>query len=58
MRQGTNYPTPPLARQTSGAGRIRELLTGVGRAAITAVPAMPHPPFGCSRILIAPSCFF
>ena len=30
MRQGSDYPTPPLARQTSGAGRIRELLSGVG----------------------------
>jgi UDP-glucose 4-epimerase len=31
MRRGTDYPTPPLARQTSGPARIRELLTGVGR---------------------------
>ncbi len=30
MRQGTDYPTPPLARQTSGPARIREVLTGVG----------------------------
>ena len=30
MRQGTDYPTPPLARQTSGLGRIRELVSGVG----------------------------
>ncbi len=30
MRQGTDYPTPPLARQTSGAGRIREIVSGVG----------------------------
>lgn len=30
MRKGTDYPTPPLARSTSGPLRIRELLTGVG----------------------------
>jgi len=30
MRQGTDYATPPLARATSGPGRIRELLTGLG----------------------------
>lgn len=30
MRQGTDYQTPPLSRQTSGPARIRELLTGVG----------------------------
>jgi UDP-glucose 4-epimerase len=30
MRRGTDYPTPPLARATSGPLRIRELITGVG----------------------------
>ena len=30
MRQGADYKTPPLARQSSGPARIRELLTGVG----------------------------
>ena len=30
MRRGTDDRTPPLARSTSGPGRIRELLTGVG----------------------------
>jgi len=31
MRDGADDRTPPLARATSGPGRIRELLTGVGR---------------------------
>jgi UDP-glucose 4-epimerase len=30
LRKGSDYPTPPLARGTSGRLRIRELLTGVG----------------------------
>ncbi|HET6869394.1 MAG TPA: NAD-dependent epimerase/dehydratase family protein [Solirubrobacteraceae bacterium] len=30
MRQGADYATPPLARATSGPGRIREFLTGLG----------------------------
>jgi UDP-glucose 4-epimerase len=30
MRKGGDYATPPLARATSGPGRIREFLTGVG----------------------------
>ena len=30
MRQGSDYPTPPLARGTSGPLRIRELGTGLG----------------------------
>jgi UDP-glucose 4-epimerase len=30
LRKGSDYPTPPLARDTSGRWRIRELLTGVG----------------------------
>lgn len=30
LRQGSDYPTPPLARGTSGPLRIRELLTGFG----------------------------
>ncbi len=30
MRQGSDYPTPPLARGTSRPFRIRELLSGVG----------------------------
>ena len=30
MRQGADYPTPPLARETSGPLRIRELGTGIG----------------------------
>ncbi len=30
MRRGSDYPTPPLARSTSGPLRIRELRTGVG----------------------------
>jgi nucleoside-diphosphate-sugar epimerase len=31
MRGGSDYPTPPLARETSGPLRVRELITGVGR---------------------------
>jgi hypothetical protein len=31
MRGGSDYPTPPLARGTSGPLRVRELVTGVGR---------------------------
>jgi hypothetical protein len=30
MRKGADYPTPPLARATSGPLRIRELGTGIG----------------------------
>jgi UDP-glucose 4-epimerase len=30
LRCGADYPTPPLARATSGPGRLRELLRGVG----------------------------
>jgi nucleoside-diphosphate-sugar epimerase len=30
LRKGSDYPTPPLARGTSGRLRIRELLSGVG----------------------------
>jgi nucleoside-diphosphate-sugar epimerase len=30
VRKGSDYPTPPLARGTSGPLRVRELLTGVG----------------------------
>jgi hypothetical protein len=30
MRAGTDYATPPLAGETSGPMRIRELLTGIG----------------------------
>ena len=30
MRRGTDYGTPPLARRTSGAARVREILTAVG----------------------------
>lgn len=30
MRVGADYPTPPLARETSGPARIYELLTGIG----------------------------
>ncbi|MBV9000995.1 MAG: hypothetical protein JO304_18170, partial [Solirubrobacterales bacterium] len=30
MRHGVEYDTPPLARSTSGPGRIREFLTGLG----------------------------
>jgi UDP-glucose 4-epimerase len=30
MREGSDYPTPPLARSTSGPFRLRELLTAVG----------------------------
>ena len=30
LRNGSDYPTPPLARGTSGPLRLRELLTGVG----------------------------
>jgi nucleoside-diphosphate-sugar epimerase len=30
LREGSDYPTPPLARETSGPLRIRELWTGVG----------------------------
>jgi UDP-glucose 4-epimerase len=32
MRAGVDYPTPPLARETGGPARARELLTGVGHA--------------------------
>ncbi len=31
LAEAADFPTPPLARSTSGPGRIRELLTGVGR---------------------------
>ena len=31
MRAAADFGTPPLARQTSGPGRIRELMTGLGR---------------------------
>ena len=31
MRHGTDYATPPLARQSSGPMRSREALTGVGK---------------------------
>jgi UDP-glucose 4-epimerase len=30
MRSGADLDTPPLARQTGGPARIRELLTGLG----------------------------
>jgi UDP-glucose 4-epimerase len=30
MRAGADAPTPPLARETTGPARVRELLTGVG----------------------------
>jgi nucleoside-diphosphate-sugar epimerase len=30
MRGGSDYPTPPLASETSGPLRVRELMTGVG----------------------------
>ena len=30
LRTGADFPTPPLARETSGPFRIRELFTGVG----------------------------
>lgn len=30
IRAGAELDTPPLARQTSGPGRLRELLTGIG----------------------------
>jgi UDP-glucose 4-epimerase len=30
LQRGSDYPTPPLARETSGPLRIRELLSGVG----------------------------
>lgn len=30
IRLGTDYPTPPLARETSGPVRMREILTAVG----------------------------
>jgi hypothetical protein len=33
MRHGADYPTPPLARSTSGPLRVRELMTGVGARA-------------------------
>ena len=31
LREGDDFGTPPLASQTSGPGRIREVLTGVGQ---------------------------
>jgi UDP-glucose 4-epimerase len=31
MRSAADFPTPPLARSTSGPLRLRELLTGIGR---------------------------
>jgi UDP-glucose 4-epimerase len=30
LRTGADFPTPPLAKETSGPLRIREILTGVG----------------------------
>jgi nucleoside-diphosphate-sugar epimerase len=33
MRSGADYPTPPLARGTSGPLRLRELATGIGARA-------------------------
>jgi UDP-glucose 4-epimerase len=30
LRTGADFPTPPLARETSGPFRIREILTGMG----------------------------
>jgi UDP-glucose 4-epimerase len=30
LRAGDDFDTPPLASETSGPGRIREVLTGVG----------------------------
>jgi nucleoside-diphosphate-sugar epimerase len=30
IRDGADFPTPPLAASTSGPGRVRELLTGIG----------------------------
>jgi UDP-glucose 4-epimerase len=30
LRSGADFPTPPLARETGGPFRIREILTGVG----------------------------
>jgi nucleoside-diphosphate-sugar epimerase len=30
LRTGADFPTPPLARETGGPFRIREILTGVG----------------------------
>jgi hypothetical protein len=30
MRDGADYPTPPLASGTGGPARVRELLTGIG----------------------------
>jgi nucleoside-diphosphate-sugar epimerase len=32
LRQGGDFETPPLAAETSGPGRVREVLTGVGSA--------------------------
>jgi UDP-glucose 4-epimerase len=32
MRGHADYPTPPLARETSGPVRVREVLTGVGQS--------------------------
>ncbi len=31
MREAADAPTPPLAAATSGPGRVRELLTGIGK---------------------------
>jgi UDP-glucose 4-epimerase len=36
LRENADFPTPPLARETGGPARIRELLTGVGSKAGTA----------------------
>jgi hypothetical protein len=30
MHSGADLDTPPLARETTGPARIRELLTGIG----------------------------
>jgi UDP-glucose 4-epimerase len=30
MRRGDGLPTPPLDPRTSGVGRVREILTGIG----------------------------
>ena len=48
LRRGDGYDTPAARARDERPRALRELLTGVGA----------RQRYGCSRILIAPSCFF